>query len=104
MGEKAHEGSRNYLIGKNPTEEEIRFASIEQQVDSDYPSTFLWWGDSDTCVDPDNSRMLKKALEDNHIPCMCIEYAGVDHGIGIGMGLPCEGWFEKAVAFWETQR
>ena len=104
MGEKAHEGSRNYLIGQNPSEEDIRFVSIEQQVDSDYPPTFLWWGDSDTCVDPENSRMLRKALEENNVPCMCIEYTGVDHGIGIGKGLPCEGWFEKAVAFWETQR
>ena len=104
MGEKAHEGSRTYLLGKNPTEEDVRFASIEHQVDSDYPPTFLWWGDSDTCVDPDNSRMLRAALEANHIPSMCMEYAGVDHGIGIGKGLPCEGWFEKAVAFWEQQR
>ena len=45
-----------------------------------------------------------KVLEENNIPCVCIEYAGVDHGIGIGKGLPCEGWFEKAVAFWEEHR
>ena len=104
MGEKAHEGSRNFLLGTNPSEEEIAFASIEQQVTENYPPTFLWWGDSDTCVDPDNSRMLRSALEEKQIPCQCIEYAGVEHGTGIGKGLPCEGWFEKAVAFWEKER
>ena len=104
MGEKAHEGSRKFLLGVHPTEEEIRFASIEQQIDPDYPPTFLWWGDCDGTVDPDNSRMLQKQLEENGISCVCIEYAGVDHGIGIGKGLPCEGWFEKAVAFWEQNR
>ena len=104
MGEKAHEGSRKFLLGENPTPEQIRFASIQLQVDPSYPPTFLWWGDSDGCVDPDNSRMLRAALEENNVPCQCIEYAGVDHGIGIGKGLPCEGWFEKAVTFWESQR
>lgn len=105
MGEKAHPGSRKFLLGENPCQEQIRFASIEQQVTPAYPPTFLWWGDSDGTVDPDNSRMLKAALEEeNNIPCVCREYAGVDHGIGIGRGLPCEGWFENAVAFWEEQR
>ena len=104
MGEKAHEGSRNFLLGENPSKEAIAFASIEQQITEKYPPTFLWWGDSDTCVNPDNSRMLKAALEEKHIPCECIEYAGVEHGVGIGKGLPCEGWFEKAVAFWEEHR
>lgn len=104
MGEKTHAGSRNFLLGENPSEEEIRFTSIEQQIGPHYPSTFLWWGDCDGTVDPDNSRMLRKALEANNIPCACIEYAGVGHGVGIGKGLPCEGWFEKAVAFWEQQR
>ena len=48
--------------------------------------------------------MLKVALKERIIPCECIEYAGVEHGVGIGKGLPCEGWFEKAVAFWEQHR
>lgn len=104
MGEKAHPGSRRFLIGENPSEETILFTSIERQVDSDYPPTFLWWGDCDGTVDPDNSRMLQEALEENKVSCICMEYPGVDHGIGIGKGLACEGWFEKAVDFWEIQR
>ena len=93
MGEKAHPGSRNFLLGPHPTP--------ECQITPAYPPTFLWWGDQDDCVDPENSRMLQKALEENHIPCQCREYANVNHGVGIGQGLPCEGWFEDAVAFWK---
>ena len=104
MGEKTHQGSRNYHIGAYASQEYINLTSIEKQVTEAYPPTFLWWGDCDGTVDPDNSRMLQKALEEHHIPCLCREYAGVDHGIGIGKGLPCEGWFEDAVAFWESQR
>lgn len=104
MGEKTHAGSRNYHIGAYASQEYIDLTSIEKQVTEAYPPTFLWWGDCDGTVDPDNSRMLQTALDAQHIPCLCREYAGVDHGIGIGKGLPCEGWFEDAVAFWDTQR
>ena len=104
MGEKTHAGSRNYHIGAYASQEYINLTSIEKQVTQAYPPTFLWWGDCDGTVDPDNSRMLQTALEAQHIPCLCREYTGVDHGIGIGKGLPCEGWFEDAVAFWDTQR
>lgn len=104
MGEKAHEGSRNFLLGQNPSEELVRLTSVEQQVTEKYPPTFLWWGGSDSCVDPDNSRMLKNALEEAGVPCQCIEFPGVEHGVGLGKGLPCEGWFDQAVTFWEKQR
>lgn len=104
MGEKTHPGSRNFLLGSAPTEGQIHQTSIEQQITPNYPPTFLWWGDADGTVDPDNSLMLLSALEDNHVPHVHREYHGVGHGVGLGEGLPCEGWFEEAVAFWEKQR
>ncbi len=104
MGEKTHEGSRNFLIGQAPDGDMVHFASVERQITAAYPPTFLWWGSADSCVDPENSRMLRGALEAQNIPCQCIEYPGVEHGVGIGHGLACEGWLEKAVAFWEANR
>lgn len=104
MGEKTHAGSRNYLIGPHASREYIDLTSIEKQVTYNYPPTFLWWGDRDETVDPVNSHMLRDALEANQIPCICREYKNVGHGVGVIKGLPCEGWFEDAVAFWNTQR
>ena len=104
MGEFTHPGSKHNLIGAYAAQEYVNLTSIEQQITENYPSTFLWWGDHDQTVDPVNSRMLRSALEKFHIPCQCIEYAGVDHGVGIGKGLPCEGWFEAAVRFWMEHR
>lgn len=104
MGEKAHVGSKNNLLGENPTEKAIAETSVDLNVTENYPPTFLWWGSIDDCVDPENSRLLKAALEGNRIPCQCIEYEGVNHGVGIGRGLACEGWFEKAVDFWMAHR
>lgn len=104
MDSKTHAGSRNFLLGNAPSPELVALTSVEQQITPNYPPTFLWWGDADGTVDPDNSRMLLAALQKNHVPCVHREYHGVDHGIGIGKGLPCEGWFEDAVSFWQQQR
>lgn len=104
MGDKTHAGSKNYHIGAYASDKYVALTSVEQQITAAYPPTFLWWGDQDGTVDPDNSRMLQTSLEAHRIPCVCREYHGVDHGIGIAKGLPCQGWFEDAVAFWERHR
>lgn len=104
MGEKTHPGSRNYHIGAYASQEYIHLTSVENQITPNYPPTFLWWGDCDETVDPENSRRLKAKLEENHIPCLCREYHNVGHGVGLGKGLPCEGWITEAVQFWEEQR
>ena len=102
MEEKTHAGSRDNLLGENPSQELKAQTSVEQQVTGNYPPTFLWVGSCDSCVDPDNSRLLHAALDASGVPHEFIEYPGVEHGVGVGEGLPCEGWFEKAVAFWHA--
>lgn len=104
MGEKTHIGSRNFLLGSNPSQELIELTSIENQVTAQYPPTFLWWGDRDETVDPINSKLLIEQLKKHHIPCQWREYQNVGHGVGIVKGLPCEGWFEDAVDFWMKHR
>lgn len=104
MGELTHTGSRDNLLGPATSPELIRKVSVEQQVGPDYPPTFLWCGTADRTVPPENSRMLARALEANGIPHLLREYPGVDHGVGLGEGSACEGWFEEAVEFWIRQR
>lgn len=104
MGKLTHEGSRKNLLGEAATEEMVQLTSIENQVTGDYPPTFLWCGDADRTVDPENSRAMARALTANGVPHQFIEYPGVDHGVGLGTGLPCEPWFRNAVSFWERLR
>lgn len=103
MGELTHEGSRNNLLGVPASAEEVEAKSVEKQVTAAYPATFVWCGDDDKTVPPENSAMLAEALAKCGIPHEHVVYAGVDHGVGVGTGLACEGWLERAVAFWQSQ-
>lgn len=103
MGAKTHEGSRKNLLDNAPIKAEINRCSVEKQANSHYPPTFVWCGDSDKTVDPDNSKMLADALESHHVQHMLRIYPGVDHGVGLGKGLSCENWLDEAIAFWKSQ-
>lgn len=100
----SHAGSRENLLSKHPTQAEIDLYSVEKNITADYPPTFIWCGDADQTVDPKNSRVLAEELRQQDVPCEFVTYPGVGHGVGLGEGLACEGWFDRAVAFWERQR
>lgn len=102
MGEGTHEGSRDHLLGDHQSRELLERLSLENRVTADFPPTYLWWGEDDSIVNPENSHLMKQALEENRVPHMARSWPGVDHGVGIGKGLPCEGWFEEAVEFWKN--
>lgn len=104
MGEFTHAGSRNHLLGPDPGPELPELASVEKQVTPDYPPVFLWCGLRDQDVDPKNSYLLDAALTRKGIPHDFLTFDTVGHGVGLGEGLECEGWFEKAVQFWEAHR
>ena len=104
MGACTHTGSRKNLLGSDPEVALTELTSVEKQITPNYPPTFVWCGNADRTVAPENSRMLAKELEKNGISHRFVEYPGVDHGVGLGIGLACEKWFEESVAFWENQR
>ena len=98
--ELTHLGSRENLIGKEPSPETVALTSIEKQVTSDYPRTFVWCGDADTVVPQENTARMAEALKAAGVPYQCEVYPGVGHGVGPGTGTSAEGWIDKAVSFW----
>lgn len=40
------------------------------------------------------------AMEAAGVLCEHTSYPGVGHGVGLGEGLPCAGWLQRAVEFW----
>ena len=103
MGEYTHEGSRDNLLGKNASADMIEKLSVELNVDSTYPPSFMWYGTADTTVAPVNSKMLGEALEKCSVPCKIEEYEGIGHGAGLAKNTVAEPWFGHAVDFWKKQ-
>lgn len=104
MSRFTHKPSRYNLLGRRPSKSMIELTSVEKQITCEYPAVYLWCGGDDRVVDPENSRMLAKALAEHHIPYEYRKYSGIGHGAGLGKGLVCEPWFDEAVAFIEKQR
>ena len=100
MGELTHNGSRLNLIGEHPDKSMVELTSVEKQVTKDYPPCFIWCGTADGIVPPENSKMMASALEKSGVKHEFVLYEGIDHATGLGIGLKCEGWADKAVAFW----
>lgn len=102
MGELTHEGSKMNLIGENATEDMIKKTSIENLVDKNFPNTYVWYSLEDKTVNPQNSKMLIKVLEENSICHKSHEFKTGAHGIGLGIGTECEPWFKEAIEFWRN--
>jgi len=101
MSDLTHKRTRKNLIGDTPEQELIDLTSVEKQVTDQYPPTFIWCGDSDKTVSPENSKMLASALNDQGVPNRIMVYPGIDHGVGLGTGTACESWFMNAIQFWQ---
>ena len=82
----AHRWSRNSLLGKgrkNQTQERKDEFSMELNVPSDMPPTYVVVCDDDPIVIPENSLRLYEALNAANIPCRLARYPWGGHGFGM---------------------
>lgn len=100
LGEKTHQGSKNNLLGPNPSEELVRLLSNELQVTSNTPPTFLWHTVEDKAVPAENSLMFASALQKSGVPYSLHIYEKGRHGIGLANGHP----WTKECLFWFGER
>lgn len=77
-----HTGSRDQLLGKNPSPEKILEYSNEFQVTSETPPTFLVHAKDDR-VKVQNSIYFARALDDHHVPSELYLYEKGGHGYGM---------------------
>ena len=77
-----HKGSRNNLIGKNPSSEMAENFSNELQVTKNTPPTFLVLANDDNGVNPENSIKYYEALLRNHVPAELHIFQNGGHGFG----------------------
>ena len=97
MGEKTHAGSRDLFLGKDRDDPVLRkLYSVEEQVDGDYPPTFLWQCTQDDTVPFENSVLLDAALTKAGVYHEFMPVAGTKHGWGSAENTPAESWTKRA--------
>lgn len=101
--ELTHMDSHDALLGKTATYAQELAASVDLQVTPNYPPTYIWCGDADKTVSPENTRRMAAALEKVGVSFQCEVFPGVDHGVGTGLGTAADGWIHHAVEFWQNR-
>lgn len=84
MGVFTHQGSKNNLLGKNPSPELVKELSNELQVTKDTPPCFLFHTYEDPVVPVENSLMFAEALRKAQVPFELHIYERGGHGLGLG--------------------
>ena len=99
-----HWGSRENLLGKNPTAEQIAHFSNDLQVNSETPPAFLVHSFDDDAVPVQNSINYALALQKFKIPCELHLYQAGGHGYGLGKSTNTESTWPEACRKWLETR
>jgi len=99
--EIAHKGSKEKLLGLNPSLELIKKFSCELHVNATTPNTFIVHATDDQSVPVENSVNYYLALKNNKIQCELHLYEKGGHGFGLGVidtskkwTIDCENWLK----------
>ena len=95
--------THDQLLGDPADASMVAFASVDEQVNGAFPPTYIWCGEGDRTVKPENTRRMAAALAKAGVPHQCEIFPGVDHGVGPGTETAAEGWIDHAAAFWKRQ-
>ncbi len=91
----SHMGSREQLIGKQPTAEKIKLYSNELQVTSQTPPTFLVHASDDDAVKSENSIVFYQALIKNKVSAEIHIYQKGGHGFGMVNKTTDDLWMDR---------
>lgn len=83
FGKYTHMGSRNNLLGKDTTAQNIDYFSNELHINSKTPKAFLVHAKNDNAVPIENAWMYKAALEKSGVPVELFEFEKGGHGFGM---------------------
>jgi acetyl esterase/lipase len=99
MGETTHSGSRQNLLGTDPSPKLVELFSNEKQVTARTPPTFLAHAVDDKPVPPENSRAFYAALQEHKVPSQYLELPSGGHGLNGYKGPMWGAWQEKSLAW-----
>ena len=82
-GKYAHRDSIRALLGRKPSEEELRAASPELHVHPGVPPCFLWATEDDQSVPVENTKLFASALEAAGVPHELHLFPHGSHGLSV---------------------
>jgi acetyl esterase/lipase len=97
MDSIGHTGSREFLLGKSPSAEQIRLFSNEYHVSRSTPPAFITLAGDDSVVAVANSFIFYDALRKNSVPAEMHVYSTGEHGFL--KQPPFEEWFGRC-CYW----
>jgi len=96
-GAGTHRGSRDALLGKNPSAELVDLLAVDRHVTKDTPPAFLVATQEDTSVPLENSIAFYRALRAAGVPAELHLYEKGPHGFGMRGGYgPTSDWPQRA--------
>jgi acetyl esterase/lipase len=97
FGELRHDGSRENLIGKDPSQAAIDLYSNEKQVNSNTPPTFIVHAQDDTTVPVQNAVMMYQALVNAKVKAEMHLFQAGGHGFGMPNPTSKQLWFNWCI-------
>lgn len=91
-GKHTHVYSMQALLGKNPSEEELEYFSLEKQVKENTPPCFLWQTLEDDLVPVENIYLFAKALKEKGVPYAQYVFPKGGHGLSVASPEQFSGW------------
>jgi acetyl esterase/lipase len=103
-GPAAHAGSRQALLGRNPTADTVRLMSVEAQVTPATPPTLLIHTQEDGTVPVENSILFYRALTRAKVPAEMYLFEHGGHGMGMRAGLGTSSAWPRRAEEWLAAR
>ena len=102
VGHWRHEGSVTNLLGEQPGADELQHFSLEQQVKSSTPPTFLAHALDDVAVPIENARRFAAACWEHGVDSQLLELSDGGHGLNGYKGPNWEAWQGQAIRWMHT--
>jgi len=96
FGPYAHNGSKENLLGKNPSQKLVDLYSNEKQVTADTPPCFLVHAEDDGAVPVQNALLFYDALVKNKVKAEMHLFEEGGHGFGMNNPKNNGKWFDWA--------
>lgn len=94
-----HKGSKENLLGKEPSQEDLNLFSIEKNINKNTPPIFIMHARDDQAVPFTNATLLDEALTDAKVRHELFVYEKGGHGFGLNNSTSSEKWID-ALLLW----